>query len=258
MRFKKFIEATDIFGFGVDKPEERDDEDLLNRPIHQFDIELMMELLSKKSLGADRPYSDYPNEIQWGSNPGAVKLWVDPGYTFYVKKMGIDKGGHPRWITKRMFQMNRTGYGGLEDAVAQEVYEHLQRVHNGPLDAPIDEYKDLENLVTHISNKIKRTAKSVFLYEGIKKLGDNNYLIVCSLRGHGLELPGHQRAEQNMTQVSYDSELGTIRVTNYCAESPVGGPHKWEITPSDLDVYFFPTQSREEIGECVSVHMKYY
>jgi hypothetical protein len=58
--------------------------------------------------------------------------------------------------------------------------------------------------------------------------------------------------------VTYDREAGTIRVTNYNIKSPVGKRHSWKIYPNDLDLYFFPSQDRDEISETVAVHMKYY
>lgn len=257
--FRKFVEATDIFGFEPKKGEEDSDDDMLSRPINQFDLGLMMEYLSKKSiLGFIKPKSSFYNEIQWGEEPGAIKLEVDTGLTFYIKKFNHDLMGTPRWITKRMFQLNRHGYGGLEDSVAQEIFEHISKYYKMPMEGPKKDYDELENLVIHLANKVKRVAKEIFVYDGIKKLNENNYIIALGMRGHGVETQDQQRVEQNHIQVAFDEESGTLRVTNFNIESPVGKDHKWEILPVDVDLYFFPTQDREEISECLAVHMKYY
>jgi len=258
MRFKTYFEATDIFGFDQERATERADDNMLSKPINQFNLELMMDLLSKKPIGHQIPMSRFVNEIQWGSQPGAIRLEVDTGLTFYIKRLGVDKTGNPRWVTKRMFQLNRSGYGGLEDAVSQEIYEHLEKYYQGQLDAPLEDYHDLDSLVTHIYNKMKRVSKDIFIPEGIKKVNDNVYILTLGVRGHGLEAQDQRRVEQNQTVVAYDRDQGTIRVFNYNIESPVGGPHSWNIMESDLDIYFFPTQSREEISECLAVHFKYY
>jgi hypothetical protein len=263
LRFKRFFEATDIFGFDAEHAGEDADDKINSKPIVQFDLELMMEFLGRKTVGNYEPSKPFINEIIWGKHPrgaivpGAIKLEVDTGLTFYIKKMGVDKLGEPRWVTKRMFQLNRNGYGGLEDSVAEEVHEHIIRAFDSNIDAPKEGYTDLDNLVTHIYNKMKRTSKNIFIPVGIKKLQEHAYVISFEVRGHGVEAQDQKRVEQNQTVISYDQEQGTIRVFNYNIESPMSG-HKWEIMENDLDLYFFPTQDREEISECLAVHMKYY
>jgi hypothetical protein len=258
LTFKKFIEATDIFGFDRNKNSVIPDDSMLQRPISQFDVELMMDLLSKKNIGNIIPKTPFMNEIRWGDQPGAVKLDVDTGYTFYVRKLGKDKQGHDRWLSKKMFQLNRQGYGGLEDIVADEIHNELAKIYEGPLDSPITDYSDLEHLTLRIYDKAKKVMKNIFIPEGIRKLSDNAYIIKMGVRGHGLEGKSQKRVEQNQTMVSYDPECGTIRINNYNIESPVGGPHSWNIKPSDLDLYCFPSQGKDEISELVAVHYKYY
>lgn len=258
LSFKKFFEAVDIFGFDRKEPESAEEVGMLSEPIHQFDVELMMDLLSKKRLGILESITDFPNVMQWGSQPGAIKLEVDTGYRFSIKKLGIDKVGNPRWVTKKMFQLNRNGYGGYEDSVAQEVFESLEDVSKTNIESPVEDYKDLEKLVTNIYSKLKRTSKSIFIPEGVKKLHDDAYVIKFGVKGQGLEARSQQRVEQNQTLVTYDRAQGTIRITNYNLTSPVGGGHEFKINQNDLDVYFFPTQDRDEISEVVAVRMKYY
>lgn len=256
--FRRFLEATDIFGFERAKKKEGAQDTMLLRPIDRFDIELMMDFLSKKKVGVHEAVRKFDNEIQWGNQPGAIKLEIDTGYTFFVKKLAVDKQGNPRWITKKAFQLNRNGYGGYEDVVAQEIFETINNSFESNIEAPTEDYKDLENLVNNIYNKLKRTAKSIFFPEGVKKLHDDAYVILFGVRGQGLEARNQQRVEQNQTMVTYDRQNGTIRITNYNLLSPTGGGHEFRINQSDLDVYFLPTQDRDEISEVVAVHMRYY
>lgn len=258
LNFKRFFEATDIFGFDDRRSIDLPDDNMLHRPISQFNLELMMEILSKKTIGNHQPRSMFVNEIRWGDQPGAVKLDVDPGYTFYVRKLSKDKQGNHRWASKKMFQLNRQGYGGLEDMVADEIHNELKKVHDGPLDSPINDYDDLENLTQQIYNKAKKVMKSIFIPEGIRKLSDNAYVIKMGVRGAGVESTSQTRVEQNQTMITYDPECGTIRISNYNIESPTGGPHEWRLGQQDLDVYCFPSQGRDEISELVAVHYKYY
>lgn len=258
LTFRKFIEATDIFGFDNNRAKDEPDDNMLSKPISQFNLETMMDILSNKSIGGKKGKVKFINEIRWGDQPGAVKLEIDTGYTFYVKKLGKDKQGNDRWASKKMFQLNRQGYGGLEDIVAQEIHHELERAYEGPLDSPITDYTDLENLTQQIFNKAKKVMKHIFIPEGIRKLSDNAYIIKMGVRGQGVETIGHNRVEQNQTMITYDPECGTIRINNYNIESPVGGPHAWRLNPIDLDLYCFPSQGRDEISELVAVHYKYY
>lgn len=260
MQFKAFLETADIFGFNAKRtPPEVAADDLLGRPINMFNIELMMDILSRKRLGLVEPHTDYVTEMIWGKEVGAVKLEVDTGYTMYVKKLGFDKIGNPVWAAKTMLQLNRQGFGGLEDAVAQELYECVEKAHHAPsVNVKDFSERDLENLVIHSMNKLKRTARNIFIYEGIRKVEDDNYLIKMGVRGQGVEAPDHHRIEENLTQFHYDKETGIIHIMNYNVASPTGGAHSWALHPRDLDLYFFPSQDREEISECLAVHMKYY
>lgn len=259
LTFKKYFEATDIFGFEPKIVSTTSGEDnLLSKPIKQFNIELMMDLLAKKQLGVFEATMPFLNEIRWGSQPGAIKLEIDTGYTFYIKKLGIDLQGNPRWLTKKTLQLNRQGYGGTEDIVAQEIYEQIERYSTENIEKPSNDYKDLENLVSQIYSKIKKKGKSIFYPEGVRKLNDDAYIIKFGVKGQGLESPSQTRIEQNQTMITYDRESGTIRATNYNIKSPVGGRATWKIYPNDLDLYFFPSQDRDEISETIAVHMKYY
>ena len=257
MKFRRWFESTDIFGFDKEINQEKNYEDVNAKPVRQFDIGLMIEYLSSKSIGLHKPYSPFMSEVIWGNDLGSVKLEIDTGLTFYIKKKGKDLLGEDRWVTKRMFQLNRHGYGGLEDYVAQEIFEHLERAFNEPIPSAREGYTELENLTMHLYNKMKRVAKDVFLPMGIKQVDENNYIIIFEVRGGGMGAPDHRRVEQNQTVVSYDRDTGAIRIFNYNIESPVSS-RKWEIMENDLDIYFFPTQDREEISECLAVHMKYY
>jgi hypothetical protein len=249
---------TDIFGFDRKKEEENPNDSLLTNPIDQFDIELMMEFLAKKKIGTQKGEVGFHNVIQWGNQPGSVKLEVDTGYRFNIKKLGIDKQGNPRWVTKKLFQLNRQGYGGYEDSVAQEVFEQLEQAGADMIEAAPEDYKDLDNLVHNIYSKLKRTAKHIFIPEGIRKLHDDAYIIKFGVKGSGLEARDQHRVEQNQTLVSYDRQQGTIRITNYNLLSKTGGAHEFKINQNDFDAYFFPSQSRDEISEVVAVKMKFY
>lgn len=259
LSFKNWLLEHDIFGFEKDiRKEDPSQSELDNKPIKQFDTDLMIEYLSKRKLGVFKPVVNFMNEIQWGDRSGAVKLIIAPKYSFTIKKLGFDLEGHSRWVTKKFFQLNRRGFGGFEEVVADEIYDEIETASSTPLEAPQKEYDQLSNLVQNISTKMRRVAKDIFIYEGIKKMNNNNYIIIFGVRGHGLEAPSQRRVEEVLTQVMFDERAGVIRITNYKVLSKVGGPHSWILQPSDFDLFFFPTQDRDEISETIATQMKYY
>jgi len=257
--FKQFFEGMDIFGFENKPPAHTPESD--TNPIRGFDLELMMKYLLGKKVGLqEADYSGFMNEISWGNRPGSVKLEVDTGMTFFIKRLGTDLEGQNRWVTKKMFQLNRrNGMAGYEDMIANEIYTHISKIGTeGEVDRPMREFRDTERLTWHIADVMKRTAKPVFIWKGIKKLDEQVFQILFEVRGQGLEAPDQQRIENNVTQVSFLENEGVIRLMNYNIESAVGGDRSWTQKPLDLDVYFFPTQTKEEIGNCMAVHFKYY
>ncbi len=253
--FKDFVKTTDIFGFERQITDEK--EDNIEMPLNQFDTESMIEYLSMKKIGLHEAQIS-EGLLQWSSNPGAVKLEVSPRMSFHIKKLSTDLEGNLRWITKKVFQLNRRGAGGYEDAVANEIYEELKKISEGTIDSPQKEFKHLDRLVEHLTDKLRRVAKPMFIFERVKKLSSNNYLIVFSLRGQGVEGRSHRQIGEVLTQVSFDENQGTLRVMNYQVGNKTGRDRKWEIFPSDADMFFFPSQSREEIGECLATFFRYY
>lgn len=254
--FKKFIESNDIFGFEKEKNVEAQF-DTETHPIKQFSVETMMNFLANKTLGLhEANYSDFMNEIKWGSDrPGTIKLEVDTGYTFSIKRLNYDFDGNKRWATKKNFQLNRKGLGGYEDAIANTLYENIEKIDKLEIDYPIKDYKDLEKLTWRVSDRMQKVAKETFAFKGIKKLSESCYHIIFE---GGVGAQDQQKIDHNITQVTYDESIGMIRINNYNIESPTGKDHGWIIKPDDLCAYFFPSQSRDEIADVLTVHFKYY
>lgn len=142
--------------------------------------------------------------------------------------------------------------------MANEIYQQIEHQSLFPVDGPVPDYTNLDNLVDYVSTKLRRVAESKFLFRGIKRINPEVYQIVFEVAGHGVQYRDQQRVEQNVTEVSYDKTKGTIRITNYNIQSRVGGPRSWKVMPSDLDLYFFPSQDKQEIGEAVATRFRFY
>lgn len=258
MRFSTWINEHDIFGFDKPKDEPELTDEKEGKPLHGFDTELMIRLLSRNRIGIIEATVPFMNEIQWGTRYGAVKMEVNNRMQFLFHKLGKDLEGNPRWVTKKSFQLNRRGYGGYEESVAQEVYDVVQGLAHGGLEGPTQDFDDISEVASYVSGKLRRAAKDIFIYRGVKKVNEWNYQVIFEVRGQGVQAPGQKRVEQNVTDISYDEEKGTIRIRNYDVESPVGKAHSWSVQPCHIDTYFFPTQEHAEMAEPVTILLKYF
>jgi hypothetical protein len=255
--FTQWLETHDIFGFDKElyaEPKNVYDE----KPVKRFSLQKMMENLSRHSIGSRQPIIQQVNEVRWGEGPGSLRVWIGTGLNVMFERMGVDLQGTNRWITKKVYQIPQSGYGGHEDVVANEALEVLQQINETPLESATREYNELEDLVVSMASNLRKTARSCFIFEGVRKVNDEQYIIRFSVRGQGVETQDQQRVEEHQTLVHYDKESGLIRLIDYNLESPVGKGHKWEFMQADSDWYFAPNQPREEIIETISNTLYWY
>lgn len=258
MKFRRFVEYHDIFGFELKRDEVEKNDDLDTKPIQQVDLETIIELLLKKTINNQYPYSKFHHEIIWGEGEGAIKIEFDPGYTAYIKKLIYDKTGQPVWLTIKMLQVNRRGFRGHEDKIAQTLFQYAQWAAQRGTEQANNSFNKLLRLANKIYQKVKQYAKPIFYPEGLKQIGQNTFAMCFAVKAHGVEAPSQRRVEQNQTIIHYDQERGIIHIFNQNIESPTGKRHSWKIMEKDLDVYFTPSQDEDEIAEVVAIHYKYY
>lgn len=250
-------EKKDIFGFDKENRIERRNirDDL---PSKRFNVEQMMNYLKMHEINGKRPNLKFFNELHWGTGTGAIKVWLGTGLNVMVEKQAVDLTGEPRWFCHKVFQIDQSGYGGFEDAVAHELLDVVRRVDDKPMPTTQKAYSEMENLVVSMANKMKMTARNIFMYEGVTKIDDYQYIIRFSVRGGGVEAQDQQRILENQTNVSFSPETGLIRVFNYNIESAVGSAPGWELMEKDTDWYFAPNQSRDEIVETIANTIHWY
>jgi hypothetical protein len=256
--FKTYMET--LANYGVDRRiKDRNEEQRPEKenPINFFDLEYMRDMLCERMLGEMHPFSRFVNEVQWGDGPGALRFNIDPKTGVYIERLGVDLSGEKRWCTKKYFQINRHGYGGFEEVVTQELFDHLQEIYKDPMDSPSADYRDLKMLVINMAERLRKEARPLFLFDRIAKMDENRYLICFNVRGQGVQAPGQTRIEKNVTDVNYYPNEGYIRVINYNYESPLG-EHKWEVSGPDMNLFYFPTQSRDEIIDPVATNLRFY
>lgn len=252
-----FTEWKDIFGFDSDvvmSPKKLLDE----KPVDQIDVEYVVKNLSHSPLRSYPPVVKFMNEIHWGNGTGEIRVRITPKMKVLIERLGTDLNGNPRWYCKRVWQLDRSGSGGKEAAIAEEIFEEIQAVDRQEPDSPKRDYQDFQDLVIRIAEQIKKVAAPIFIFEGVRKVNDFNYIIRMSVRGHGVEAPHQRRVEENQTQVVFDKDAGLIRMTNYNLLSEVGRNHSFTISPPDHIWYFFPTQSDKEIANTITNVMYWY
>jgi hypothetical protein len=251
-------EKRDIFGFEREMvPERRNDNE--DKPIKQFNTEELMNYLMKSDLGQKKSNYRFLNELHWGFGPGAIRITVGQKYQVIIEQRGVDLEGNNRWFAKRVFQLDQSGYGGHEPKAAQEILEIVQKINEqNLLPSPSHEYKELENLVISLTNSMRRVAREIFVFNGITKLDENNYIIRFGLRGHGLEYISQRRILENQTNVSFCPSTGVIRIFTNNLATKTGEAPRWEIQDQDTNWFFSPNQPRDEIVECLATRIRWY
>ena len=245
-----FREFTDVFGFDREvrmTPKNKK----LEWPVKQLNIERVMDTLGAYNLRTKEAHIKFVNEVHWGEGSQAIRVLAGTGLNFFIDRRGYDLQGVSRWITKKIYQVDQTGIGDQEEKIAQELFEVIKRLDEQPVDSAQHEFKDIENLVINMAGKIKRTAHDVFVYEGVKKVEDNDYVIRLSVRGQGQVSRDNWTVKENQTHIVFDPKTGLIRIMNYDVGTKSEG-RSWMIRPSEIDLYFCPTQSREEISEAIA------
>lgn len=256
LNFKMWFESADIFGFDpipIEKSALRPSE----TPLYPFDIEKMISYLSEYQLPGREPSKTVTGRLQWGDGIGAIRVWLGTGLQIGIERMGLDLEGNQTWALKKMYQVNRSGYGGYEREVADELFGEIKEVDTNLLDRSVHEC-DLQGVVISVAGKLRRNSRDIFIFDGVRKLDDNNYIIKMEIRGQGVQRRGQKRVLENITQISFDKNKGKIRIINSCVDNKVGRDNHWWLQPADINLEFFPTQPKEEIAEAVATWMKWY
>lgn len=256
MKFSVWLEGKDIFGFEKDYRPKRKDP-IETHPVNMFDIEEITRNLASHNVGDLEPKSPFVNEVTWGTGTGFLRVLINNWLNVIIERKVTDLTGRERWIAKKIYQLNHKQYGGMESAVAEEILQEVEHVYKAKLDSPKDKFGEFKNLVFATAATLRKNIHEIFIYQGIRRINDNNYIIRFGVRGHGVQRKGQKRIEENHTQMTFDPEIGLIRLTNYNIESPLH-QHEWSVTQTDLDWYFAPTQERDEIYQTISTAMHWY
>ena len=267
MNFKHWLNESyqDLFGFdnamdaekliALKKPDDK--------PIMHFQINQMMEDLASRHLGHKFGFQRFVNQAQWGETNGAIRVVVGSQHTIHIERLTSNMQGDPTWITKRVFRINLTEYSRNYQPVAEAIYDQVEDIFNEGLEGPSRKFSTdaLADLVDDIVDKVKERGHDVFVYDKVKKVNENNYIVQFNARGGGVgalfKTRNEARINQFMIDISYNENYGMLHAMLSTVQSGDEGT-SWELTPSIFEGWYSPNQRPHEIMETILTTMKYF
>lgn len=255
MEFRDYlVEWKDIFGFDQEVADRQEKNKTSNDepPIEPIDSELFLSELNRMSLGTRKPLWDWHNKVQWGeSRVGAIMADVSPlgSSKVFIRRLAADLQGDPIWICKAVVPLEELDHNKTETSLAHDLFRMIEEVDHQEIDSPSKDYKDFRKLSQTLMTAARTRAPSIFVYEGAKQMDDHWTMVYFSYRGAGQGGSGI-KLEQFNVNLTFDPENGILRSWgNEVSSSKVGG--KWQLSPSEWDEYFLPSQPMKEVVDVI-------
>lgn len=216
-----------------------------SRPIDPIDSEIITDELNRlPPLGYFSCRSKMSNLLEWGYDVGALQVFISPlgSYKTIIRRKTRDLQGEETWVCKDVVNFKENEHNDNEIPLAHKIYNHLHELHKEELDSPKPEYKDFDKLAHAIFSEVRRNYPAYCMFPvGMKKIDEGYYKIIYEFRGHGVEAPGGNRAEQFNIDVFWDKNKGLVKCWGYNIDSKVR-QHTWAVQPSEFEEWFAPTQ----------------
>lgn len=263
--FKNWLvsEGKDIFGFekASEPKKEKVQDDL---PVTPISADIILEYMHERSLGDQECFSNSHDQVQWGRYPGAVQMVISPLGSFksIIRKLQKDLLGEDVWVCKQIlpFKEILNASVKLDESLAEEIFERIERCWREDIEAPSADYEGLERLTVKVASAARRKGviPEIFVYRGVRMIEKNrHYNIHFELSGQGVEAPGSARVEQFSIEMAYDKESGMVRSFGHDIQSPTKG-HVWYPQPSEWDEKFSPSQDEDQIVAAICAALKTY
>jgi hypothetical protein len=261
MNFKEWINK-DIFGFEREVLDAQDNSKPQNElPIQGFMLNLVMERLETNNLSLGHPFSRFPNEMQWGTQPGAVRVVWTPKLNVKIQKLHLDLEGNRVWIMKRFYFVNDLEFGGgNEHVVADEIFEEVKIVAKDQLDSSSGQFK-LENIVYPLASVLRQQDYQVIELDRIVKISENEYDINFWCRGGGVGKTFGPRGQRPVLafilKMHYNEHTGLIKTIAEMATAE-DDTTKWELQPAEFEELYMPSQPKKEIIDSIVTALKWF
>lgn len=230
-------------------------------PINPIDSEIITDELHRlPPLGHFSCRSKMSNLLEWGHDVGALQVFISPlgSYKTIIRRKTRDLQGEETWICKDVIEFDENEFNDYEIVLAHKIYENLYKFHKEEFDSPKKEYKDFDKLAHSIFSEVRRHYPAYCMFPvGMKKMNEEYYKIIYEFRGHGVEAPGGNRAEQFNIDIFWDKNKGLIKCWGYNIDSKVR-QHTWSIQPSDFEEWFSPTQDVKKIAQTIKTILMTY
>jgi hypothetical protein len=270
-RFKIWVEASDVFGFDDikvrmrEKEEEEKEQEEEDKPVKPFSVQWFMDSLARKKIGGRiRSNHAFLDQIIWGDKKdGSIRVRLQPNIVVYVERLITDLKGEPTWICKKVFKPDVKKFTGHEDIVAEDVFDVVEELWADDLDKTNAEYKSTLQLVKRMSGRMQQNAPDMYLFQDVKEVNPNYYIIYFSLRGAGVgHLAGRGgqvgRTPEATIDINYNKERGLIQIIMTTVTSGGRGNDDWQLDIPYLNAYYTPSQSKDEIIDTIITALKYF
>lgn len=264
--FRQWIlsEGKDIFGFAKNQVDKEQNKEEYDGPIIPIKADFLIEYMMRNKINGIEPFSDYPDQIQWGVEPGAVRMVISPLGSFksIIRKLQTNLIGESVWACKMIMPYRDIMHSNFafDESFSDKIFEKITQVYAENINAPNSEYRGLESLSVKTYKKCLNGdfLPKLFIPMGIRMLKkDERYIIHFECRGHGVEAPGSGRIEAFMIEMSYNPATGMVRSFGHEVQSPTRG-HTWHPQPSEWDELYSPSQPDDEIISSIANALSTY
>lgn len=263
MNFKEWLNHKNIFGFDNEIIQAQDFKNNDELPVVRFNTNAIIEQLSNYNLSVGKPFSRFPSEIQWGTQPGAIRVICTPKLNVKIERFHYDRKGDQLWIMKKFFFVNDEQFGGKEDIVANDIFEHVKIISEQQLDAVMESsgFK-FENLVYSLVSKLRQQPYQVLDFNTVKKLNENEYDLSFWLRGGGTGVitgskHGQKPALALIVKIAYNEQNGYIKSFAEFLQTS-DDTANWTIQPAEFEGFYLPTQNKNEIIDSIVTALKWF
>ena len=240
----------DIFGY--ERASKRDETRPNSMYAKTLNTEIVMSELSRLPVHNKEPMVEWHDTIAWGSGmPGTLKLVVSPlgSLKATIRKLVVDEEGQNTWVCKKVYPLNLRE-GRTEQDWVGVFHDDLKKIAMEGQDGGAKNFPRLDRFMINLGGKIKQNAPLIFVFEGIRRSDEDNYIIYMSYRGQGVQRRDQRRCEQFNVSVGFCKTRGLLHIWGYDVSSPMRG-HKWEVRPAEWNEYFTPSQGEKDIIESV-------
>lgn len=249
LNFKFWIleeSKKDIFGFEKETKEVKDVEEK-----YVIKVDKIKKFITK-NIGNKYP-NVFGNDIIWSNQTDEkLKVTFSPygSLRTILKKQIKNKIGENVWITKHVYPLPDSDKNVSEENLADEILKTLH-IMNKEQSESVKEKVDLKKIVIKASEQIKfKRPCRWMVFDKIKQINENHYLIMLELTGSGLESSSgsgaNNKIEQYHINFIYSEETGLIKCFGASIESPKNSS-RWIPGVSDFEEYFAPKQNIKEV-----------